>query len=84
MKSRPKTPTKNVFPAGWSDAKTRRLAAHYEQQTPDDAAAEDDQAMDKSKTVIEVPAALVGPIVALLAEYERAIKRGKRRSRKIA
>lgn len=84
MKSRSKLQAKNAFPAGWSDAKARRLALYYEQQPPDEAANEDDRAMDKNKTVIEVPAALVGPIVALLAEYERAVKRGRRRNRKIA
>ena len=44
------------FPAGWDEARVRRVLAHYEEQTEDEAVAEDEAAFeDQGHTFMEVP-----------------------------
>ena len=60
---------KNKFPKGWDESRTRNVLAHYENQTEEQAVAEDEIAWeDRSKTFIEVPNNLLSAIRELLAK----------------
>ncbi|MBI3355196.1 MAG: hypothetical protein HY038_00195 [Nitrospirae bacterium] len=65
-----KTPGK--FPPGWDEARVRRVLAHYEAQTEDEAVAEDEAAAeDKTQTVMEIPNELVPAVRELIAKRSR-------------
>jgi hypothetical protein len=65
---------KNQFPSGWDEDRVRRVLAHYESQTEDEATAEDERAFKKrGRTVVEVPAELMPVIREIIALY-RATK----------
>ena len=58
---------RNRFPAGWNEARVRRLLAHYEGQTEDEAVAEDEAAFRlRDQTVMVVPKRLVPEITRLI------------------
>jgi hypothetical protein len=50
--------TNKHFPPGWDEERVRRVLAHYETQTEEEAVAEDERAFEKGRTVIEVPVEL--------------------------
>lgn len=63
--------TSNRFPPGWNEEKVRRVLAHYEAQTDEEAVAEDERAFKgKGQTMIEVPFELMPVIRELIAQYE--------------
>jgi hypothetical protein len=63
---------KNRFPPGWDQAKVRRVLAHYENQTPEEAALEDEVAFGRpSHTVMKVPRRLVPAVRRLIALTKR-------------
>jgi hypothetical protein len=55
-------------PAGWDEQKVRRVLAHYEEQTEDDAVAEDEAGIQPSETVMNVPHELVPKVRELIAK----------------
>ncbi len=58
------------FPPGWDEERVRRVLAHYEQQTEEEAVAEDEAAFeDATQTVMEVPKELVPAIRELIAKH---------------
>ena len=58
------------FPPGWDEAWVRKVLAHYEEQTEDEAVAEDEAALAEStQTVMEVPHELVPAIRELIAKH---------------
>ena len=58
------------FPLGWDEARVRKVLAHYEEQTEDEAVAEDEAAFEEAtQTVMEVPHELVPAIRELIAKY---------------
>jgi hypothetical protein len=60
----------NRYPRGWNRKTIQELAEHYEQQTEEDAAAEDEAAFrDPQHTVMLVPRALVPRVQKLLAAH---------------
>lgn len=60
------------FPVGWDKARVRRVLEHYEQQTEDEAVAEDEATLeDPTQAVMEVPRALVPAIRLLLAKQKK-------------
>ena len=60
-----------TFPPGWDAARVRRVLAHYEEQTEDEAVAEDEAALAEStQTVMEVPHELVPAIRELIAKHQ--------------
>ena len=69
------------FPKGWDEARVQRVLEHYENQTDEEAAAEDD-AMFRSggEAVMTVPHELVPQVRKLIAEQMR---KGRSKSRKI-
>jgi hypothetical protein len=61
------------FPLGWDEQKVRRVLEHYEQQTDEQAVAEDEAAFeDSAQTVMEVPRELVPTIRELIAKYKKS------------
>ena len=61
------------FPSGWDEERVRRVLAHYEQQTEEEAVAEDEAAFeDSTQAVMEVPKELVPAIRELIAKHEES------------
>lgn len=59
------------FPPGWDEERVLRVLSHYEKQTNEEAAAEDEAALKgKKRTVIEVPVELMPVIREILAQYK--------------
>ncbi|OFV97688.1 MAG: hypothetical protein A3F68_05410 [Acidobacteria bacterium RIFCSPLOWO2_12_FULL_54_10] len=62
---------RNRFPAGWNEARVRRVLVHYEEQTENEAVAEDEAAYQlRGQTVMVVPKRLV-PEITRLIEKQR-------------
>ena len=60
----------NEFPPGWDEERVQSVIAHYEQQTEEEAVAEDEAAFaDESSTLIEVPIELVPAVRELIAKH---------------
>jgi hypothetical protein len=60
------------FPPGWDEARVRKVLDHYEQQTEEQAVAEDEAALEDPKTVMAVPEELVPVIRELIAKHHAA------------
>ena len=57
------------YPAGWDEARVKQVLAHYEQQSDDEAVAEDEAAYESTThTTMEVPVDLVPAVRELLAK----------------
>ncbi|MBI2486884.1 MAG: hypothetical protein HYW01_07990 [Deltaproteobacteria bacterium] len=57
------------FPPGWDKERVRRVLEHYEQQSDDEAVAEDEAAYESTTyTTMEVPVELVPAVRELLAK----------------
>ncbi|MFC1806641.1 hypothetical protein ACFL09_06665 [Planctomycetota bacterium] len=57
------------FPPGWDEERVRRVLEHYEDQTQEEAVAEDEAAWEDPKhTVMEIPIDLVPAVRELLAK----------------
>jgi hypothetical protein len=56
------------FPTGSSEDKVRRVLAHYEEQTEEDALLEDEAGIEPSETVMNVPQDLVPKVRELIAK----------------
>lgn len=60
------------FPQGWDQERVRRVLEHYEQQSENEAVAEDEAAFEgKKETVMEVPTDLVPEVRRLLAKHAK-------------
>ncbi len=56
------------LPPGWDESRVRRVVDHYESQTDDEAATEDQEAFESTThTVMEVPVDLVPEVRRLIA-----------------
>jgi len=63
----------NNYPPGWDEERVRRVLAHYEQQTEEEAVAEDEAAFEQEgQTFVEVPNELLPKIRELIARKETA------------
>ena len=61
--------TEAKYLAGWDEARVKRVLAHYEQQSDDEAVAEDEAAYESTThTAMEVPVELVPAVRELLAK----------------
>lgn len=57
------------YPAGWDEERVRRVLAHYEAQSEEEALAEDEAAYDATThTMMEVPVELVAAVRELIAK----------------
>ena len=55
----------NKFPPGWDQERVQNVLAHYENQSEDEAVAEDEAAREiESQTVMEIPTDLVPAVRA--------------------
>lgn len=62
---------KSEFPSGWDEERVRRVLAHYEEQTEEEAVAEDEAAFeDKTQTIMEIPTQLVPAVRELIARHQ--------------
>ena len=59
----------NRFPMGWDEERVRRVLAHYEALTDEEAAAEDEAAF-QGKEQTEVPVELMPVIRELIGQYQ--------------
>ena len=62
--------SENKFPADWDEEKVRRVLAHYEEQTEEDALAEDEAGIRPSDTVMNIPHELVSKVRELIAKRQ--------------
>jgi hypothetical protein len=61
---------KQHFPPGWDQDRVQKLLEHYENQTEEEAVAEDEAAYaQRGLTMVEVPNALVPRVRRLIAEH---------------
>jgi len=61
----------NKFPPGWDEDRVRRVLAHYEGQSEEEAVAEDEAAFeDQTHTLMEIPNDLVPAVRELIAKRE--------------
>ena len=59
----------NAYPPGWDHDRVREVLEHYESQSDEDAAQEDDTAMDAiAETVMVIPNELVPAVRALISK----------------
>jgi hypothetical protein len=59
------------FPAGCDEEGVQRVLAHYEQQSSEEAVAEDEAAFENQKdTVMKVPHELVPAVRELIARHQ--------------
>jgi hypothetical protein len=57
------------FPVGWDEERVKRVLDHYEQQSDDEAVAEDEATYESTThTAMEVPVELVSAVRELLAK----------------
>ena len=60
------------FPPGWDENRVREVRAHYENQTEEQALAEDEAAFeDSSQTFVEIPNTLLPEVRELIAKSMR-------------
>lgn len=59
----------NRYPEGWDEERVRRLLTHYEEQSAEEAVAEDEAAFEDSQVVVEVPKELLPEIRKLIARH---------------
>jgi hypothetical protein len=71
-KTKRKNARKQKLPRGWNEEKVRRILAHYENQTEDEAVAEDEAAYHtEGQTMIGVPTELVPEVHKLIARWSK-------------
>ncbi len=60
------------FPEGWDEDRVRQVIAHYEEQTEEEAMAEDEASFeDATQTLMEVPVELVPAVRELIARHKK-------------
>ena len=61
----------NDFPKGWDEARVRSVIDHYENQTEEEALAEDEAAFnDPTQTPMMVPRELVPEVMRLIYKFD--------------
>ena len=66
---------KNKFPKGWNDERVQKVISLYEEQTEEDAVAEDEAAFgDPNRAVVEVPKELLPAIREMIAKHQSTRK----------
>jgi hypothetical protein len=62
--------SESKFPLGWDEERVRRVLEHYEQQTPEQALAEDEAAFEnQNEAVMKIPHELVSTVRELIAKH---------------
>ena len=61
------------FPPGWDAKRVKKVLAHYESQSEEEAVAEDEATLEASgQTVMEIPTEIVPVIRELIAKHKAA------------
>ena len=56
---------------GWCEERVRKVLAHYEEQTEDEAVAEDEAAFEnRGQTIMEIPNEFVPAVRELIAHHQ--------------
>jgi hypothetical protein len=64
--------SKDRLPTGWDEARVQRVLRHYDEQTEDEAMAEDEAVQaDTESTMMAIPTALVPAVRELIASSKR-------------
>jgi hypothetical protein len=63
--------SENKFPEGWNEDRVKKLLAFYNEQTGDQAVAEDEAGVESGDTVMNVPRDLVPVVRELIAKRRR-------------
>ena len=58
------------LPKNWDAERIQKVLKHYENQTDDEAIAEDEQAFANSETVMQVPLELISAVRELIAQHD--------------
>jgi hypothetical protein len=61
--------TENNFPEGWDQNRVRKVLAHYDEQSEDQALAEDEAGEASSERVMSIPHDLVAQVRELIAKH---------------
>ena len=63
--------SKKHFPAGWDESRIQQVLDHYEAQSDEDAAVEDEAAFESTThTAIQLPVDLVPEVRELMAKHK--------------
>jgi hypothetical protein len=63
---------KSRFPPGWDEERVRRVLEHYENQSEEEAVAEDEAAFEAAAgTLMAIPPALVPEVRELINRYKQ-------------
>ena len=61
----------NRFPPGWDEERVSKVLSHYEEQTEEEAVAEDEATFeDQTQTVMEIPKDIVPAVRQLIAKHQ--------------
>lgn len=59
------------FPPGWDEERVRRVISHYEEQSEEEALAEDEAAFEnQGLAVMEIPKELVPAVREMIAKHQ--------------
>lgn len=61
----------NRFPEGWDSDRVQKLLAYYDEQTEEEAVAEDEAGVEDPETVMNVPRDLVPVIREMIAKRKK-------------
>jgi hypothetical protein len=65
-----------MYPQGWDEARVKRVLAHYESQSEEEAVAEDEAAFEATdQNVMGIPTELVPKVRQLIAKHRAARER---------
>jgi hypothetical protein len=60
------------YPAGWDEARVKRVLEHYESQTDEESVAEDEASWEEtSHTKMDIPVDLVSKVRELIAKKQQ-------------
>ena len=63
--------SQQAYPPGWDKERVKRVLAHYEHQSEEEAVAEDEAAFEgNGEAVMEVPYELIPTIRELIAKHQ--------------
>ncbi|RIK07202.1 MAG: hypothetical protein DCC49_10645 [Acidobacteria bacterium] len=64
--------TEDRYPPGWDEARVEEVLEHYENQTDEEAIAEDEAAFTRpGETVMPIPNALVDEVEAMIERWQQ-------------
>ncbi|MEM9541377.1 MAG: hypothetical protein AAGA60_18000 [Cyanobacteria bacterium P01_E01_bin.42] len=66
----------NQFPKGWDEKRVQGVLSYYEEQTEDEAIAEDEAIFNNGETLMQIPIELVPIVQELIAKYEMSKPEG--------